>query len=126
MPDRPTFVSVPRLLWVLPYLYRPAFNAGPSTVHARAWGGWEPPLSLQFGDRRTVQRLTPDRPPLPASYRMLPLAPFLVAFSRGLLCVCLLRFVKCVAFQWPTLDAIFKRVVFGIYFWFRPFTPSSR
>jgi len=73
--------------------------------------------------RRTVRR-TPDRSTCTAS------AGFGAScvLSRGcfqgdLLCECLLRFVGCVASQWPTLNAVLEGYVFGRDFWFRPFTP---
>ena len=73
--------------------------------------------------RRTVRR-TPDRSTCTAS------AGFGAScvLSRGcfqgdLLCECLLRFVGCVASQWPTLYAVLEGYVFGCDFWFRPFTP---
>jgi len=73
---------------------------------------------------RTVRCPTPDRSTCAAS------AGFGAScvLSRGrfqgdLLCECLLRFVGCVASQWPTLNAVLEGYVFGRDFWFRPFTP---
>ena len=43
---------------------------------------------------------------------------------QGDLCgVCLLSFAKCVASQWPTLSPVLRGFVFGVVFWFRPFSP---
>jgi len=85
---------------------RPAGHAGPSDA------------------RRTVRCPTPDRSTCVAT------AGFGAScvLSRGryqgdLLCECLLRFVGCVASQWPTLNAVLEGYVFGRDFWFRPFTP---